>query len=456
MSELVASLNVGKTHSRLALIDSRDATVVWSTRRSNASVDTPIGRQLDIAGIEHWLIDALSGSPHRDRIAAVVPIAHGATAMLLDSRGQLLAAPDYEDARFERVNEEYAAERDPFDQTCSPPLPLGLNLGRQLFYLERHEPRLFGEARHFLLHPQFWAWRLTGIMASEITSLGCHSDLWLPHGQKFSAVARRHGWDARFPPMRFAGDTLGFARGAFAEAAGLPAACRVSCGIHDSNASYLRYLLGHREERFAVISSGTWTVIMANKAPLERLRSDCDMLANIDAFGSPVATARFMGGREYQAIARTDEIPTLDALKSVIEKGAIAVPAFAPGGPFATSPGQLINIEMLDGAERAALASLYVALMSDLALDLLAADGDVIVDGPLAANPLFAPVLAGLRPRNRVLVDDGRSDSIASCHLAGFAQGSPKPCPVTQPVESALLARYAALWRQHAAALRRD
>ena len=96
-----------------------------------------LGRQLDIAGIEHWLIEALRGIPHRERIAAIVPIAHGATAMLIDAQGKLLAAPDYEDPRFEELNEEYTAQRDPFDQTRSPALPLGLNLGRQLFHLEQ-------------------------------------------------------------------------------------------------------------------------------------------------------------------------------------------------------------------------------------------------------------------------------------------------------------------------------
>ena len=68
------------------------------------------------------------------------------------------------------------------------------------------------------------------------------------------------------------------------------------CGIHDSNASYLCYRVGRPAgQPFAVVSSGTWTVIMAHGSDLARLRENRDMLANVDAFGVPVATARFTG-----------------------------------------------------------------------------------------------------------------------------------------------------------------
>ena len=78
----------------------------------------------------------------------------------------------------------------------------------------------------------------------------------------------------------------------------------MACGIHDSNASYLRFLMDREREAFTVVSSGTWTIVMANRGDLRRLREDRDMLANVNAFGAPIATARYMGGREYEAIAQ--------------------------------------------------------------------------------------------------------------------------------------------------------
>jgi len=154
-------------------------------------------------------------------------------------------------------------------------------------------------------------------------------------------------------------------------------------------------------ERFAVVSSGTWTVVMAHGAELERLQEGRDMLANIDAFGSPVATARFPGGREYEAIAGDNPLtrqPTLESLKGVLQKRALALPSFAgTGGPFVGQRGKLVDTEQLDARERGALATLYCALQTDLLLDLLGAPSPVIIDGPLTENPLYGPVLATLR-----------------------------------------------------------
>lgn len=445
-SDLIAALDVGKTHTRLSIIDPQAGTEIWNARSTTHSLDTSLGRQLPVATIEQWLIEALKNAPNRDRIAAVVPIAHGAAAILLDDRGQILAAPDYEEANFERVKEAYEAERDPFERTFSPSLPLGLNLGRQLFYFEKKEPQVFSRVAHVLLYPQYWAWRLSGVMACEVTSLGCHSDLWLPQVREFSRLARRRGWFHLFPSQRFAGETLGLARGPTAEVAGLAPNCRIVCGIHDSNASYLRYLLSRRGNPFAVISSGTWTVVMANQSRLDRLQADRDMLANVDAFGSPVPTARFMGGREYEAIARTHEPPTFNALKSVIDRGAMARPAFALGGPFAHSKGQLLHAQTLCALERAALATLYVALMSDVLLESLGMAGDIIVDGPLASNSLFAAVLARLRSPSRVLAEGGRCALTAICSLSGYPQEREPPVDAVQPIKLDRLQEYQSAW----------
>src|SRR5262249_45251604 len=160
----------------------------------------------------------------------------------------------------------------------------------------------------------------------------------------------------------------------------------------DSNASYLCHRASRPDdERFAVVSSGTWTVVMANGTGLDRLREDRDMLANVDAFGAPVATARFMGGREYEAIAgdsKASREPTAEALEKVVRQRALAVPSFAStGGPFVGARGELMNADRLDDRERGALATLYCALQTDFLLDLLGEPSPVIIDGPLTENP---------------------------------------------------------------------
>ncbi|MGH8189405.1 MAG: FGGY-family carbohydrate kinase, partial [Steroidobacteraceae bacterium] len=376
-------------------------------------------RQLDVVEIERWLLRSLQQAPQRDRVSVIVPIAHGAAAVFIDRAGTVVTAPDYEDPIFEAVRYEYEHERDSFAETFSPGLPLGLNLGRQLFFLEQRRSEQFAQIAHGILYPQYWAWRLSGVMASEVTSLGCHTDLWYPRQRNFSDMARRRDWSRLFPQLRIAGETLGTVTAEIARASGLRPDCRVVCGIHDSNASYLEHLLARpRATPFTVISSGTWTVIMANAADPSRLVADRDLLANVDARGEIVSTARFMGGREYEVIAASDAAPDEDALTNVLQRHVMAVPAFARGGPFMAHPGKVLHAGELSAAERAALATLYTVLMSELLLENLGASGDVIVDGPLAQNRFFGPLLAALRPSSGVLPAASVSwGARAMCHL---------------------------------------
>jgi len=411
---LIAVIDIGKTNAKLFVLDALSGQIVWSRQRPNEVIATSPVKQLDVRGVETWLVRELAEVPDKKSIRRIVPVAHGAAAVLVDDEGSILVAPDYEDVAFESTREAYTRERDSFEYTFSPQLPLGLNLGAQLHFLEVEHPPLFRRVAHVLLLPQFFGWRLSGVMASEITSLGCHSDLWRPLERGFSALARNRGYAGRFPPLRRASDALGTVRQPIAAITGLDPDCQVICGIHDSGASYLSHLCRQREgSAFAVVSSGTWTIAMASEPDLRKLRQECDMLANIDAFGSPVATARFMGGREYQAVVgdRDMEImPTAMSLRSVLDQRAMALPSFVRGsGPFPHNEGEFLRAERLEPSARAALGTLYVALIVDVMLDRLEARGDLVIDGPLARNPLFAPILAAFRPASRVQLGESSS-----------------------------------------------
>jgi len=449
---LIALIDIGKTHAKVSVIDPQSGAEIRGSRRANAGVQSSAMRELDVEAISQWLLDALRDAPHRDCIRTLVPVAHGAAAVLIDHNHGVVAAPDYEDACFERVNAEYRHQRDAYQSTYSPDLPLGLNLGRQLFFLQEAQPRLFSRVAHALLYPQFWAWRLSGVMASEVTSLGCHSDLWLPREQTFSKLAQARGWSKLFPARKLAGDVLGPISAQVATATGLDPQCQVTCGIHDSNASYLKFLIAReRDEPFTVISSGTWTVVMANRADLSRLREDRDMLASVDAFGSPVATARFMGGREYEAIAGTEARPNLPALLNVLERQSMAVPAFASGGPFAGREGCLVNADNLSGSERASIATLYVALMCELLIEMLGADGTVLIDGPLATNPLFGSILGALLPSRSVELSAGDGGNThAACYLAGFHDAPSQLMTPATALTLTSLPAYREAWRKRA------
>ena len=115
---------------------------------------------------------------------------HGATCALIGQDGAL-AAPilDYEQEFPAEVNAEFARVAPPFSETYSPDLPGGLNFARTIFFQEWADPTLAKRARHILSYPQYWCWRLCGALASEVSFLGCHSQMWNPRAGRFSSLA---------------------------------------------------------------------------------------------------------------------------------------------------------------------------------------------------------------------------------------------------------------------------
>ena len=205
---------------------------------------------------------------------------------------ETLAAPilDYEQELPAAANAD-SSGRAAFAETYTPDLPGGLNFARTIFFQEWADPTLARRTRHILTYPQYWTWRLSGALASEISFLGCHSHMWNPLAARFSSLAVDCGWADKFPPLKPAGALLG-------ERDGLG----VHNGVHDSNAAFYYYKsLGF--SGFTLISSGTWMIIFNPDCPLDRLDPTRDMLANVTVDGQPVATIRFMGGREYDEIS---------------------------------------------------------------------------------------------------------------------------------------------------------
>jgi len=395
--EAVAVFDVGKSNVRLSAVN--DTGVTMATLGRQNSVDSsPPYPHFDVEALYAWLIDGLATLARDFEVSSVVPVTHGACAALVDDAGPVLPIMDYEFRGVSDIDSDYDASARDFARTASPKLPAGLNLGRQLFWQQRQFPREFGRAT-IVPYPQYWAARLCGVRAWEPTSLGCHTDLWEPRHGDFSTFARTMRWDSRFGRRVSAWTPLGPIPEVVA-ATGLSSECKILAGIHDSNASYLAHR-ATREDPFCVVSTGTWIVVMAHGSPLEVLREELDTLANVDAFGNPVPTARFIGGREYTAICGADTgvtRPSVGDLETILASGALAIPSFADqGGPFRAQVGRIEGNAPDTLRDRAALAAMYCALMTDYCLTMLEAHGDIILEGRLASNEAFTSALASLR-----------------------------------------------------------
>lgn len=413
-------LDIGKTNAKLTLIDAAGKTLA-EVRTPNTIRRVAPYPHHDTDRLWTWMLAQLRELATQAHIRAIVPVTHGATAALVDDAGLVLPVLDYEHTPGDATDAaRYAALRPSFADSGSPALPAGLNLGRQLDWLQAHFPAEFARAKHVLMYPQYWTWRLCGVAASEVTSLGCHTDLWRPDVGRWSSLVERLGWEKLFPPRRDAWARLGALRPELVEATGLPADCEIVCGIHDSNASLLRHLLTLQSSGpCTVLSTGTWAIAAALGSATKPLVESQDMLANCNVFGDAVPCMRFMGGREFANLAGERPAPfTAEHIERLVARQTMALPCFAEsGGPFAGQLGRMTGEVPQTAEERAALATIYVVLMTDHCLGALGAQGRVVVEGAFTANPWFGPLLAGLADGREVAVSDDSSGTTCGAWL---------------------------------------
>jgi len=457
-------LDVGKSLAKMTLW-SPDGRLIERRTRKNSHGLSSNYLSLDYAGIATWLIDVLADYGRGHDIAAIIPVGHGAAAAVLAEDNLSLVPLDYEAEPPPHIRESYLAERDAFALTGSPALPGALNLGLQLHWLETLAPEKMLKGR-IVTWPQVWAWYLSGVAATEVTSLGCHTDLWLPGEGRPSPLAVRRGWAERFAPLRRADERLGRVKAEWRRACALPDDCMILCGLHDSNAALLatrRYAEVTGCE-CSVISTGTWFIAMragtSDTAALSSLREDRDCLINVDAFGAPVPSARFMGGREVEIIeqpegARIDpaacETELLALAAELVGNGVFALPTFQPNvGPYPHNSGGW-NRRPGDQKRRRAGAGLYLALMTDAALGQLGSQNALILEGRFAGDAVFARTLAALRPHQRVYLAP-MQDNVPLGALQLISplppQGALKP---VEPLDFDVLS-YATEWRRIAEA----
>ncbi|SLN41685.1 L-fuculokinase [Roseivivax jejudonensis] len=444
----IAVLDVGKTNAKLALVDAETLSEIAVETQPNTVLPGPPWPHFDLDG--HWafFLAGLRRLHAAHGIDAISVTTHGASAVLLDANGDL-AAPmlDYEHDGPDSLRAEYDALRPDFTETGTPRLPAGLNLGAQLNWMLKTDPGLDARLAHVVTYPQYWGFRLTDQLATDVTSLGCHTDLWRPWAGRPSALVDTLGLASRLAPPKRATDILGSLTLEVVRQTGLPAQTPVATGIHDSNASLYPHILS-RTPPFSVVSTGTWVIAMAVGGAPVALDPVRDTLVNVDARGEPVPSARFMGGREYEVIrnGRT-AAPTGADRCAVLRRGTMLMPGIERGsGPFAGRAGGWHGTPGTVGEEMLAL-SWYLALMTDICLELAGAAGPVIVEGPFARNPDYLDMLAALRPEGVVSMTSATGTSIGAALL--FAEGAGATSgEAVYASDSPSLRAYAADWRR--------
>ncbi len=361
----IAVIDVGKTNAKVVVVDAASGTEIASSSTQNRVIKDGPYPHYGVGALWAFFVEALTSFAHSPGFDAISVTAHGASAALLGADDLAMPVIDYEHVYPEEVRVAYAALRPDFAETRSPHLSGGLNVGAQIHYQKTQFPTQFADVRTILTYAQYWVWRLTGIAVNEVTSLGCHTDLWNPQKGEYSTLVDTLKLRPFMAPIRSAFARIGDLREPLARQIGVDKAIPVYCGIHDSNASLLPHLIT-RTSPFSVVSTGTWVVSFAVGGRLDQLDPARDTLANVDAYGKPVPSARFMGGREFDLLTGGNAVePDTDVLEKVIREQFMILPSVVHGsGPYPAREVNRLNDKSRSVPELNATASLYTALMT--------------------------------------------------------------------------------------------
>ena len=134
--------------------------------------------------IENWMTDTLlsilkTGKYH---LAAVNFATYGASLMYLNEAKKRLT-PVYNYLKpmpqgvLDGFYDNYGGISEFSRITASPALDM-LNSGLQILWMKKIKPDLYKQVKHILHFPQYLSLLFTGEVASEYTSIGCHTAMW--------------------------------------------------------------------------------------------------------------------------------------------------------------------------------------------------------------------------------------------------------------------------------------
>ncbi len=389
-------LDIGKTNVKLTFVDSINSkTIKFFTTKQKNTYRHGI-KILNSNSIFEWALKKITYIGKKHNLDKFVCTAHGTSIALISyDDKELLACTDYE-YKFDKLFNSYKKIAPKFNESFSPFLENGLNIGQQIYYLYKRKQKLIKETKYILNYPQYIVWKLTSSFSSEISYVGCHTHLWDFKRNKLSSFVKKIKLEKKFPKIRKAWDTIGQRKIGESN-------LKIINGIHDSNASYL-YFKNSDIKNFTLVSTGTWYIIFNQKTPLKNLNPSLDMLANIDVFGKPVPTMRFMGGREYDHLMGVFKISNKTrAIKNFSFHDYLIYPSYASGGGFSINKINICFYEGLNKGQIYYLICLYISFVINFCLNQMKSSNTIILDGPITKNITIMKILSSLRKKQIVL-----------------------------------------------------
>lgn len=296
---VIAIFDIGKTNKKLFLFDEDYKIVFERSARFIETKDEDGDACENLESLRLSVFDSLQEVLRNKQfeIKAINFSTYGASFVYVDENGKPLAPlynylKKYPSPLKDQFYETYGGEDEFSVRTASPVLG-SLNSGMQLYRLKYEKPDLFSTVKCALHLPQYMSSIITGRMYSDITSIGCHTNLWDFQKHDYHEWVSKEGVKEKLAPI-YPGDQ-------FIPSTFPSENYKVGVGLHDSSAALIPYLESFKEP-FILLSTGTWCISLNpfNSQPLtkEELKKDC--LCYLTFQGKPIKASRLFSGFEHE------------------------------------------------------------------------------------------------------------------------------------------------------------
>ena len=296
---VIAIFDVGKTNKKLFLFDSQYKIVYEKSAKFPETVDEDGDACDNLESLRMNIFDSLKEviSLKEFDIKAINFSSYGASLVYIDENGNSLTPlynylKKYPEKLHNQFYDAYGGVKA-FTHLSASPVLGSLNSGMQLYRIKYERPDLFKKIKYALHLPQYLSYLITGVPCADITSIGCHTNLWDFTKMQYHEWVNQEGALEKLPPTLPGNKALttNFMGNNYF----------VGIGLHDSSAALIPYLVNFHEP-FVLISTGTWCISLNpfNQIPLsdEELSNDC--LSFMTYEGKKVKASRLFAGFEHE------------------------------------------------------------------------------------------------------------------------------------------------------------
>ena len=296
---VIAIFDVGRTNKKLFLFDEHYKIVFERSARFLETVDEDGFPCENIESLRQSIFDSLQEVLRLPEfeIKAINFSAYGASIVNIDENGLPITPlysylKPYPEKLTQKFYSKYGGKKRFTFETASPVLG-SLNSAMQVYRIKEERPELFDKIKYSLHLPQYLSFLVSGKAYSDITSVGCHTNLWDFAKNGYHKWVAEEGLQEKLAPIAPSDKTISVTI--------FENDYELGIGLHDSSAALIPYLKSFRKP-FILISTGTWCISLNpfNNSPLteEELNEDC--LCYLQFKGAPVKASRYFGGNEHE------------------------------------------------------------------------------------------------------------------------------------------------------------